>query len=311
MQQISRATLLISAALWFFVCLNCACAQSLSSAITLSPEQEKEIHGLANRVLRHMEQVDCQRGSCVILVSNFSGPTGATSKLGISLADELSMQLGASGAQIVNRDSFLGFLAQERIPSHLLADHNAARWLGMRMRANAVVVGEIHEEGSAVHLTVRLLDAHKLEKQNDDTVKHEEKTREEANFNGLNSPAILAPSEKTGDSEKYPYETKLSDPSLEFAHAGTNGVGIPTCGGNRVPGYTNEAQFAHASGTLVTEVLITVDGRLIEPRIARGLPFGLNNSALSTLKSWRCKPALKDGVPVTVLVPVEISFRSF
>ncbi|MBS1840265.1 MAG: energy transducer TonB [Acidobacteria bacterium] len=290
-----------------------ACGQFLRPSVTLSSAQVEEIHTLATRVSHHLGDVDCKTNSCLVLVNNFSDSTGATSPLGIQLADELSIQLGkaATDIRVVNRDNLLQFIARERIPTHFLAEHNAARWLAMQMSANAVVVGEIGKEGTALHLTIRFLDARKLEKQSDDLAKREEKTREDANLDGLDTSPALAPLELLGESGKYPYGIEISDPKLEFYRVGQNGVTVPGCRRRDDPEVTNEARLAHASGSLVVEALITTDGRVTEPRIVRGLPFGLNDSALAVLKKWRCGPVLKEGVPVTGLVPIEMTFYLF
>ena len=292
---------------------SAALGQAPQTMSTLTPAQETQVHDLAVRVLKHADTANCKKNSCTILVTNFSGPTGSTSALGIRLADELSDQLRslATGVQIGARGFFMEFLAHERIPTKLLADHNAARWLAMQMSASAVVVGTLTEERTALHLTVRLLDAHKLEKQNDETVNKEENTREETNFSDLGDSLDLSPIEQLGESGQYPYGVEVSSHKGEFLRAGRDGVGVPSCSNGPGPGFTEEARIAHASGTVVVEVLVTPEGQIIEPRIVRGMPFGLNNAVLSTLTRWRCDPVKKEGVPVTVLVPVEISFRLF
>jgi len=289
----------------------CANGQETPAPLNLTTEQKGQLDDLAVRVLRHADAASCRK-TCSILVANFTGETGRTSSLGIQLADELSFQLGrvATGIQIVDRSRFLDLLARERIPSESLADHNAARWLAMQMKANVVIVCELREEGAALHLTARLLDAHKMEKQNDDLVKREEQTREEANLS-LMDLSGLTPITQIGGPGKYPYGTNISDPEIVYLRAGVNGVGIPRCAVKPDPEYTDEARIARMNGSLVVEVLVTSEGSVIEPRIVQGLPFGLNNSALATLKRWHCEPALKEGIPVTVLVPIEMTFRIF
>jgi hypothetical protein len=292
---------------------NAALAQAPQTTPALTPTEETQLHDLAVRVLKHTDSASCKKNSCAILVTNFSGPTRSTSALGIQLADEVSDQLRslATGVEIVDRNSFLEFLSREHIPSRLLAERNAARWLAMKMSANAVVVGELTVERTALHLTVRLLDAHMLEKQNDKTIKREEKAREEVNLTDLGNSLDLASLEQLGKSGTYPFGVEISGQTKEFFRAGVDGVGVPSCRGQANPNFTNEARIARVNGSIVAEVLVTSEGQVIEPRIVSGLPFGLNDSARSTLVEWRCDAAKKGEVPVTVLVPIEVFFRIF
>jgi protein TonB len=75
------------------------------------------------------------------------------------------------------------------------------------------------------------------------------------------------------------------------------------------PPYSDGARKAGISGVMKVEAIVTTEGKLEDIRIQSGLPGGLNKNALDTLKSWRCKPATKDGKPIPVLVPFEINFR--
>ena len=93
--------------------------------------------------------------------------------------------------------------------------------------------------------------------------------------------------------------------------AGANGVSLPRCSYMPNPPYSENARKFRISGSLLVEAVITSEGKLEDPRIVRGLPGGLNENALATLKNWRCDPALKDGKPVAVVVPFEVNFRLY
>ena len=65
------------------------------------------------------------------------------------------------------------------------------------------------------------------------------------------------------------------------------------------------------SGFIIAEAIVTTEGRLQNARIISGLPGGLNEQTIATLGTWRCKPAVKDGYPVSTQIPFEVNFRLY
>jgi TonB family protein len=57
-------------------------------------------------------------------------------------------------------------------------------------------------------------------------------------------------------------------------------------------------------------VFVGLDGRITNTRILKGLGHGLDESAMKTLKQWKCEPAIgPNGKPVPKKVPFEINFK--
>jgi TonB family protein len=75
------------------------------------------------------------------------------------------------------------------------------------------------------------------------------------------------------------------------------------------PPYTDEARAAKLQGTNVSSVVIDESGNVADVEVVRPLDRGLDESATQTLRTWKFKPATKDGKPVPVKVVVEVSFR--
>lgn len=75
------------------------------------------------------------------------------------------------------------------------------------------------------------------------------------------------------------------------------------------PNYTEEARRAKVEGVVQARVLVGSDGRVLEVRILRGLPSGLNEEAIRAALQIRFKPAMKDGHPVQYWVTVAIEFN--
>ena len=94
--------------------------------------------------------------------------------------------------------------------------------------------------------------------------------------------------------------------------AGVNGVGLPSCFYMPNPPYSDEARKAKYSGTVLVEAIVTVDGRVTNPRVLKSPGLGLDESTINTLRTWRCKPANgPNGKPVNVQVPFEVTFRLY
>jgi hypothetical protein len=52
-------------------------------------------------------------------------------------------------------------------------------------------------------------------------------------------------------------------------------------------------------------------GELENIHIVRGLPGGLNETTIATMRTWRSHPGVKDNKPVPALVPFTINLRLY
>jgi periplasmic protein TonB len=77
------------------------------------------------------------------------------------------------------------------------------------------------------------------------------------------------------------------------------------------PPYSDGARKLELSGTVTAEAVVNSNGKLENIRIVRGMPGDLNKTVITTMRTWRCHPALKDGKPVPVLVPFTTTFRLY
>jgi TonB family protein len=277
--------------------------QTPQASLALTPQQQDQLHNLAARVLQHADKAGCKKSSCTILVVNFAGSTGSTSILGMQLADAVSAQLTAqsNGIRIADRGRLQSYLEKERIPSNLLEEDNAARWLAMENAANAVLVGYAKEEQTGIHLRVQLLDAHELLRKGNG----KEGPIEDLTFANLSGD--LAPAEPFGNLPKSDkdYQAMKAASSKGVATTPPRGLRTPD------PQYTDAARTAKFKGNLILEVTISADGRPLDVHVVRGLPFGLNRSSLETVRTWTFQPATSGGVPAQIQVPVEVTFRLY
>lgn len=101
--------------------------------------------------------------------------------------------------------------------------------------------------------------------------------------------------------------------------AGTGG-GLYSVGGNvsapipiykPEPPYSEQARKAKYQGTVVLWIVVDSQGNVTDAQVVKPLGMGLDENAVTTVKTWKFKPAMRNGAPVPVKVMVEVSFRLF
>jgi TonB family protein len=283
--------------------LNVPPAQAPQTPLALTSQQQDQLQDLVARVLHHADKAGCKKSKCTILVANFTGSSGSTSILGMQLADAVSAQLAAQSKsfQIANRHRLQSYLENERIPSKLLEDDNAARWLAMENSANAVVVGYLQDAQTGIHLRVQLLDAHELVRKTNGKMG----PIEDVTFANLSGD--LAPAEPFGQLPRSDSEREATNAASSSGTATT----FPRALRAPNPQYTNAARIAKFNGNLLLQITISADGHPLDVRVVRGLPFGLNQISLETVRTWTFQPATSGGVPAQVQTPVEVTFRLY
>jgi TonB family protein len=77
------------------------------------------------------------------------------------------------------------------------------------------------------------------------------------------------------------------------------------------PAYSEEARKAKYQGTVVLWIVVDAAGAVTDCRVVKPLGLGLDEKAVETVRTWKFKPAQRNGTPVPVRVMVEVSFRLF
>lgn len=91
--------------------------------------------------------------------------------------------------------------------------------------------------------------------------------------------------------------------------AGQNGAGTPECIYCPAPLYDDTARAAKYQGSIVLSVVVTSHGLSDSILVLKGAPFMLNKQAIEAVQKWKFKPTVKNGKPIAVRVPIEITFR--
>jgi TonB family protein len=77
----------------------------------------------------------------------------------------------------------------------------------------------------------------------------------------------------------------------------------------RVPAnYPSEAAKAKMDGVVLLQITVAIDGSVRNPRILKGLGYGLDEEAVTSVLQWRYKPARSRGQPVDSQVTIAFGF---
>ena len=77
------------------------------------------------------------------------------------------------------------------------------------------------------------------------------------------------------------------------------------------PEFSEEARKAKYQGTVVLQVVVGSDGRTHGIRVAQSLGMGLDEKAIEAIRQWKFEHGHKNGVPVAVLVDIEVNFHLY
>jgi len=77
------------------------------------------------------------------------------------------------------------------------------------------------------------------------------------------------------------------------------------------PEFSEEARKAKYQGTVELEIVVGTDGRTHDIRVAQSLGMGLDEKAIEAIRQWKFEPSRKDGIPVAVLVDIEVDFHLY
>lgn len=77
------------------------------------------------------------------------------------------------------------------------------------------------------------------------------------------------------------------------------------------PKYSARARQAKLQGTVFLWMVIDAEGNVSWTEVVKPLGLGLDASVLNTVRTWKFKPAMREGIPVPVKVKVEVAFKLF
>lgn len=100
-------------------------------------------------------------------------------------------------------------------------------------------------------------------------------------------------------------------PTAETIPKLRSGIEAPKCVFCPNPGFTREARLERVNDFAIFDLTINAEGRVVGVQIVRPLGYGLEDSAIDLLYTWRFRPAHRQGQPIAVQIPVEVTFKIF
>jgi hypothetical protein len=124
-------------------------AQEEPSPLSLTPEQQRGIATLAEKIQKELKKEKCEGLPCQVLVVNFAIPTGESCSACILLSDSLETTLATfpHAPLVISRDTLASLMDKERIPAQYLDRPEAFAWVARELRAKRLVFGTLARRG--------------------------------------------------------------------------------------------------------------------------------------------------------------------
>jgi TonB family protein len=232
-----------------------------------------------------------------VAVFDFSGPGNKVTELGGKLADDFSAAIAkASGEiQVKDRSTIEEKRRENFYAPDIVLDPPSVLVFANELGAKAFVIGEMSEgQGNTLSIDLRVYRA--------------------SNGKGISGIRVSFPltKEMTELLGKNISIFNLPADFSNFPKGGVAGYSAPTCVYCPRADYSPEATRERLQGVVELGAIVGADGLIKELAVLKGLPGGLNASAIQAVKGWRLKPATgPDGKPCAVRQVIEVEFRLF
>jgi TonB family protein len=264
---------------------------ALLSLAAIPPARAKEssLDSAAARIADGVSQSKLKS----VAVFDFVGPrNNQLTALGQKLADDFSAALAKSNQklEILDRTRIATAISNDNLAPAAMLISETQLYLAQELSVDAFVVGTFRAEGEDLKINVRCL------------------RRESAEtLAAVDILLVLTEEEK----ELLAKRTD-DDPFAKYAASGSHGVSSAACLYCPRADYPDAALKHRIVGEVRLEAVVDIDGRVKEIRVLKPLPYGLTQSAIEAVQSWRLTPAKgPDGNPVAVREELELTFQVF
>jgi TonB family protein len=268
-----------------------------------SDDYQSAIATLADRLaadLPHLTSADKKHPAAPpkILVADFPNRRNQWNILGQQFADALSdaLQSRLGPAAILPRAQFQQRMRAAGIALDDLRNDKTLQWQATQLGVTHVLTGRLARNDDLTNLDLTL-------------------TSIAAPSQHATASAILS---LPADMEKLVHEPLdwPPDPAAPIVCPATtdnhdHSVTIPKCILCAPPSYTDAARKAHWQGNLLLKLSINDQGLVTSAVTLAGAPYGVDDQALATLRTWQFQPATRDGQPIPTCVSVEVTLRFY
>lgn len=275
---------------WFRILRASVVFLLASASIPQARAQQPQIDALADSVAKELNK----KHEKTVVVFDFVGPDKKSTALGQKIADDFSDALKKSSASfsVAGRAQIAQALEENRLAPQTLYDADLKLWFAKKLTAGAMVLGTLEPDGEGLKITV---DSY--------SVKDGRALKEFRVTMPLTEQMKLLADAST-DAGK--------DQSGTLPSSGANGYSVPACIYCPYAQFSPQAIKNHTQGTIVLGVIVGPDGRAHDIHVVKGLPDGLTESAIETVRSWKFKPATgPDRAPAAVRQTIEVIFNLY
>jgi TonB family protein len=275
-------------------------ARAQGQDLVLTNEAEAQLDSLASRVCDKVKQSKRGHEPIKILVFDFTRVSlDKSSILGTLLADRFTDMLRhhGNGMEILDRDLLKTYLKKLRTNIGDLDANSVYLQIAQDLGATDAIRAELTKDDKQ---QLKILLQRLADPEFNDVARF---------LLPMDLEEILikpAPSNYR-DPETIPPEAGV----ILMSSNSIGGVDLPKCISCPDPKFTPVARAAKFTyGSIILSGVVTTKGEVTSVYVVKGLPFGLTESALTVIRDWKLKPAMKDGQPVAVRVAFEFTFRS-
>jgi hypothetical protein len=198
------------------------------------------------------------------------------------------------GYALAEHNGFDSTLEQNKISRKAFTSPDAVKEIAAKMRVDMIVIGDFRQEQNDYLLHVSAVRA----------------------VDGVAFYATDLKFRRTEflDSLAKPFPPPGVGMPIDLTNPGAKAqVRNPTCDFCPVPQYTGLAREKKLQGTVVFDTLIDQEGKIVALRPRKVLSLGLTEAAFDVItKRWKMEAAkTKDGKPILVIVPIEVTFRLY
>jgi TonB family protein len=101
----------------------------------------------------------------------------------------------------------------------------------------------------------------------------------------------------------------VEEPVYRLDDKALNGMTPPRPIKQKPPEFTEQVRKEKVHGIVTLAVVVTREGNVVDARVMNGCGRGLDEEAVKAVRTWKFKPAIKDGKPVAVQIFVEVDFH--
>jgi TonB family protein len=261
-----------------------------SASMPCARAQQPQIDALAARVAEELGK----KHEKTVVIFDFVGPDKKSTALGQKIADDFSDALKKSSAalSVAGRPQIAQALEENRLSTQTLYGAEFKLWFAKKLTAGAMVLGTLEPDGENLNIAV---DSYNVK-----------------DGKALKEFKVALP---LSDQMKSLIDTPADagkDQSVGLPSPGANGYSVPTCVYCPQANFSELAVKNHTQGTIILVVVVGTDGKAHDIRVVKGIPDGLTESAIETVRSWKFKPATApDGAPAAVKQTIEVTFHLY